>query len=535
MSRLMEKGPMTRDLEKAFLDGNKDMLASGERRTFGQVLGELLDRCAARRTDGFSKKKLIDDLAASPFNDGETKRSSVEKKISRWLKDEARPEDRALLFQLCIIMKLTEEEARYLFERGLMASWTHWANRNELIYDFCLKMGYDIDRAYELINSENGIKGAGGRGMSVRMSISEHSTKMIGDQYKNLTEDWEDEDEENVIESFNDFLRQNAHYFREVSKTRLEKFKTLYGDYVKMCGLSQTGLMERLNDLFGYDESDLEYTEATSDDDDYELTKEEVVAGYHVELIIYEIKRAKKEADKAAARIGAKSRDLDYLKYMDKELADIVKRALNKAIREGEEDLELSELGSYIHDILVSEYSNSNKAAKITKTELADKLRSMRLPDAGDIEKVESGDKKKAEMGIKRIKKLINDDKSGTENPIRHDISDYLNGKKDIPRDVMIKMFLISFVAGKPDKEEDEETVNDMLFDVRDLLYECGYPDLYVRAADGFDALIYKAYANSLKSYGESGKVNYEEAYRQMVKQVIGDILNSIEKLSFVE
>ena len=99
----------------------------------------------------------------------------------------------------------------------------------------------------------------------------------------------------------------------------------------------------------------------------------------------------------------------------------------------------------------------------------------------------------------------------------------------------MIKMFLISFVAGKPDKEEDEETVNDMLFDVRDLLYECGYPDLYVRAADGFDALIYKAYVNSLKSYGESGKVNYEEAYRQMVKQVIGDILNSIEKLSFVE
>ncbi|MBQ1270728.1 MAG: hypothetical protein IIW34_00875 [Clostridia bacterium] len=498
MSKLMEKGPMTRNIEKAFLLGDKDMLASGERRTFGQVLEELLEKCSARRTDGFSKKKLIDDLAVSPFNDGETKRSSVEKKISRWLKDEARPEDRALLFQLCIIMKLTEEEARYLFERGLMASWIHWANRNELIYDFCLKMGYDIDKTYELINSENGIKGAGGRGASMRMSISEHSTKMIGAEYGRLTDDWEDMDEEEKIESFNDFLRQNAHYFRAVSKTRRNRFRKFYEKYEQ--------------------KKRTDPSKSTSSVDYDALYYEDII----------------EEAAAAQKKFG----DV-FLANIDPVSADIVRRAMDLAVK-GEEGMGIHKgsLNSdtwkqYVEDAIEAEASAKGGNGKLKIIEIADILRVMRLPDAGDLKSLEGGDEnaKAYKDSVKRIKKIIYDDKSGTDNPMRHDVSDYLKGKKDVPRDVLIKMYILTNtpdMSGAGDVDN-QELVNDMKYDLESMLMECGYPGIYVRAADGFDAVVFQTFSRMMDLDEEDYDNGYEITYKRAVNEVIDYMISFIE------
>ena len=357
------------------------MIEGDERRTFGKALGQYMEEKRIK------KQELATKLWTSPFNEDETVAyESVMTKINRWLSDRAIPEDRSLIFQLCIHLELSGSEARDLVERALMASWAHTANQNELIYEFCIDNSLGIMAAWRLINTDySSEKSAGimaGRGKTMTIS----TTRYIGEKYSLWSKSAEALPLERKMEAFEEFLRANQPYFHTIRATRIRLFSSMVESF--------------------------------------------------------------KENERKITQLDERIKD-----------------------EEG------------------------------TNTMLADRLRSMRLPSAGDVENIEKADSRK------RIDKIIKEDaRWGDNNPIRKDIPLYRSGKKDIPRDIFIKMYLLT------------QDYAD-LYDLEALLNEAGYPSIYVRASDGFDALVYHLFAvneaeNIYKPY-------YEGDYLDAVKKVL--------------
>ena len=109
-------------------------------------------------------------------------------------------------------------------------------------------------------------------------------------------------------------------------------------------------------------------------------------------------------------------------------------------------------------------------------TELADGLRLMRLPDPDDLDDLEG--KRLDAAGQRRMEKMLDDDRLGDKNPIRKDITKYIAGEKDVPRDILIKTYILVHDAQQASR-----------YDLDSLLVSAGYPPIYVRAASGLDAL----------------------------------------------
>ncbi|MBQ2651070.1 MAG: hypothetical protein IJF79_05510 [Clostridia bacterium] len=110
--------------------------------------------------------------------------------------------------------------------------------------------------------------------------------------------------------------------------------------------------------------------------------------------------------------------------------------------------------------------------------EMADDLRLMALPHPELMEELDR-EEPDAEA-LAALRKMLDDDKLGDPNPIRKDLANYVSGKKEVPRDVLIKTYILVNEGRSTD-----------LFDLDDLLIRAGYPPVYVRSASGLDALAY--------------------------------------------
>ena len=392
----MEKSGLTRDIEARLGNQLADWkLGSGENLTFGKVFSLLLEQ------QGLTRSQLADRMSESPFNrdeEGEirAKRGSLVDKLKRWTDDRAIPDDRGELFQICILMGLRTEDARRLFERGLMASWVHKANRDELIYLFCLDYGMDIQTAYGLIRDAD----------LPEMPASPDAeddlppqtiTRQVGDAYEALRQLLRGVAPDKRVACFKDFLQRSEGLFHTTRQKRMRIFREYFETYRQ--------------------------THATEWDTD--------------------------EAD------------LDGTPIIREKMASIIS--------------------------------------------FADDLRLMRVPDAAAMQNLQSAEERRQTSSRKRINKMLDDEKWGDANPIRKDIPRYLKGEKDIPRDIFIKAYILSGA----DLE---------FFDLCSQLQEAGYPDIYVRAADGFDALVYHVFqANQAAG-------DYEGAYEQQVTQLMSEL-----------
>lgn len=398
----MEKRELTRDIEARLGSQLADWkLGSGENLTFGKVFSLLLEQ------QGLTRSQLADRMSESPFNRDEAgeiraKRGSLVDKLKRWTDDRAIPDDRGELFQICILMGLRTEDARRLFERGLMASWVHKANRDELIYLFCLDYGMDIQTAYGLIRDAD----------LPEMPASPDAeddlppqtiTRQVGDAYEALRQLLRGVAPDKRVACFKDFLQRSEGLFHTTRQKRMRIFREYFESYRK--------------------------THATEWDTD--------------------------EAD------------LDGTPIIREKMASIIS--------------------------------------------FADDLRLMRVPDAADLQNLQSAEERRQMSSRKRIAKLVNDNKRGDANPIRKVIPRYLSGEKDIPRDIFIKTYILC--EAWPD-----------YYDLCSRLQEAGYPDIYVRAADGFDALVYHIYVAN-----EAIGADYEAAYEEQVTELMTELRHLLD------
>jgi len=355
---------LTGEVENRLAEKGAGWIIDGERRvSFGRYFTALLE------SKKISKGELADAMTYSPFN-AMASRESIMTKLGRWLSGKAEPEDRDLMFQLCIHLSLSPSEARELFEKGLRASWVHPANRSERIYEFCIDNGFGINAAHRLINTDYGAGESSGI-MDGGGFKSSSMTNYLKDEYDTWAIRVSGMERQEKLNAFEAFLRENNDYFHSVRETRRRHFARMVEEFRE---------------------------------------------------------RFTRELDTDEAEIGAGGD------------------------------------GNILYKMQVP-----------SNTMLADMLRDMRVPSADDIEDL--GDEKKK----KRVGRLVYDQKKGDSNPIRKDIPLYLSGRRDIPRDIFIKTYILS--CAEPD-----------FYDLEDLLMESGYPSIYVRSADGFDALVYHVF-----------------------------------------
>lgn len=397
----MDRHSLTWDIEHTLDRPEADwLLGDGERQSFGKIFCQLLEK------KGLDRPALADRMYESPFSQGadtpkRTKRDSLLTKLGRWAKDEAQPEDRDELFQMCILMGLDTEDARRLFDEGLMASWVHMANRRELIYLYCLDFGGDIHTAYALIEGRVGASMPSAASAAPADLPPQTVTRQMSDDYAALHQQLLNIAPEKRMGYFEDFLRRKAPLFHAVRQKRMRIFQSYFEGYQRSHALVE----------------------------------------------------------------------------------DI-----------GEADLE----GNTIY-----------RTREATIKSFADDLRAMRIPDAADVQRLREGGAKEGKAR-KSINKLLRKEEQ-KDNPIRKNISPYLRGEKDIPRDIFIKAYILS---------GDEID----FYDLGRQLWEAGYPDIYVRAADGFDALIYHVFKAV-----DAMDTGYEAAYAERVTQLMRDLRRMLQ------
>ena len=76
---------------------------------------------------------------------------------------------------------------------------------------------------------------------------------------------------------------------------------------------------------------------------------------------------------------------------------------------------------------------------------------------------------------------------------------------------------------------DNQELVNDMKYDLESMLMECGYPGIYVRAADGFDAVVFQTFSRMMDLDEEDYDNGYEITYKRAVNEVIDYMISFIE------
>ncbi len=345
-------------------------LTAQDRQTFAKLFSEYM------RQAGLSRVEMARRLTESPFNrDGEGKihvsQKSNERKVTRWANGDDITKDRALVFQVCILLGLDTERARRLFEKGLQWGWIYAGSREELIYGFCISCGLGIDAAHQMIEASDQ---APAEELQSFLQEEERSftvpqlTKSIYDGYERLlTGLTADMTQAEKQAAFGRFLWERREDFHRCSASRREAFMELYTPYME------------------------------------ELLIRETVTAYG------EIKQT-----------------------------------------------------TYTRSI----------------TDMADDLRLMWLPDPEAVEELDKADPDPD--AIAALIKMLDDDKLGDSNPIRKDITNYIRGSKEVPRELLIKTYIL-VSEGQPTS----------LYDLNALLTKAGYPPIYVRGATGLDALVY--------------------------------------------
>ena len=111
--------------------------------SFSRLLGEVY-----RGEEALSSRlnRKLSEYGRSSEED----RESVARKVRNWLSDSNRPGSREELFRICFALALNEERADAVL-CSTAESGIHYRNPKELIYAFCLRVGYDYPRAQELL------------------------------------------------------------------------------------------------------------------------------------------------------------------------------------------------------------------------------------------------------------------------------------------------------------------------------------------------------------------------------------------------